>query len=117
MSIAGDVAYGGDFKESAKKRLKSTGTDIAKDALSKVETLLQAGNGYFDNEVAVPTKKRKTIRKRRTQLKSAKIQKSIKGKPRKKRSSKPKKAKKPSKKKIKKVVKKRSKKTIPSWLQ
>src|SRR6185437_2585779 len=43
MSIAKDVMSGEDWKEAAKNRLKSAGTDIAKRALIKAEDILQEG--------------------------------------------------------------------------
>jgi hypothetical protein len=91
VDIGSDILQGENFKESAKKRLKTTGRSMVDDAIERVKTFAQTGKGCKRVKTLCQTGKR---RKRKT-------------KPRKSRKSKKNKNKKKSKKSLKKKVKRR----------
>jgi len=45
VNIGGDLLQGENFKTSAKRRLKSTGFDLAEDAIDKIRNYKQKGTG------------------------------------------------------------------------
>jgi hypothetical protein len=66
--IAGDVAEGKPIKESVKKRFKSSASVVAKDGMTKLQDILQNGNG----------KRRRALKKKKVVKHKGKVCKKIK---------------------------------------
>jgi hypothetical protein len=59
INIGSDILQGENFKTSMKKRLKTTGFDIAEDALEKVKNYKQKGSGRRQKSSKKKSSKRK----------------------------------------------------------
>jgi len=77
VGIGQDILQGENFKESARKRLKTTGKEMLNDAISKAQAFAQKGSGRKrkrkkPNKSRNTTKKSKKPKKKKTTRKSKK---------------------------------------------
>jgi hypothetical protein len=90
VAVGNDILQGENFKESAKKRIKSQGKIILGDAIERAKKFAQTGQGKRRRR-----KRKKTAKKLKIKAKKSKSKKINKKKPKKRKSVRRKKSKRP----------------------